>query len=141
MYRFMDTRYPNLTLTPSQMLGFFRMTPSEDPCNRGNTILTGNSVSNAGQSACQISLTVPALGGLMNVQVGFDVPLEVRAQVSKEAQDYIFQFSPSQAQHNPAFWITNDALNRDWGGTMQQFSYGPSRIVVDTGRGCIRYHY
>jgi hypothetical protein len=84
LHLFIFRKNVSLTIAPKQMLGFFGMSVSDDPCVRGDTAFTGNAVSNAGQRACQIAVSVPLLGGATNVQIGFDVPVELKARLTRD---------------------------------------------------------
>lgn len=123
------------------MLGFFNMKPSEDPCERGNTVVANGIVSNTGKSTCQITLNVPVLKGVTNLKIGFDVPLEVRGAISKPADTMLIDFSQSAQSTIPVFWIDNKPLNDDWGGHILRFSYGPTEVIVTTDNACIKYIY
>jgi hypothetical protein len=123
------------------MLRFFDMTAAEDPCNRGDTIIGGGRVTNSGERACRISVSVSALGGVVNIKLGFDIPSALKASISRENDSIIVDFFASDSANVAEFWIDNTDLNRDWGGKIRSVIYGPSKTIVDTENGCLRYSY
>lgn len=141
LYLMESPNYPDIKVSARKMLAFFGMEPSEDPCQRGDTVISNGRMRNSGTALCQISLKVPLLSGATNLKIGFDVPLAVQSQVQKAGELFVFDFSSSPASNTPTFWIDNELLNKDWGGKIKQFTFAPRRIVVETENGCIRYDF
>jgi hypothetical protein len=139
--RYLRAKFPNTIIVPNMLLGFFGMTPAEDPCNRGETIVEGGLVRNSGKDACRISVSVPVLAGANNLTIGFDVPTELRGNISKDGDTFKIDFSNVPLISTPQFWIGNDLLNGDWGGKIIWIMFGPSRSIVSTENGCLSYAY
>ena len=86
-------------------------------------------------------MSVPGIAGANDVKIGFDVPLELKATTSRSNDVFTFDFSTIAEANTADFWISNDALNSDWGGKLKWVEFGPRRVVVATENGCIKYAY
>jgi hypothetical protein len=142
LFPFTLPRISGGTIKPAELLFFFGMKESGDPCKRGTTLFSTGSLKNTGESACRITVSGRAILEKSDpIDLGFDVPVDLVSQVKNAGSNILFEFDPAQPKTTPVFWIADDALNGDWGGLLKRVIYSSTSVVVATENGCIRYKY
>ncbi|MGO6813399.1 hypothetical protein ACCS67_00755 [Rhizobium brockwellii] len=113
---------------------------SDDECNRGNTFINLDNITNAGPNACTISTTVSV--GSKTIGAGIVIPAQLFASWSRRADGVITLSLMGQPfESYPFLGFSNDYLQEAWGGLVSAVQFGQQSSLLVTTNGCIRYDY
>ncbi|MEP3639041.1 MAG: hypothetical protein ABJ358_15475 [Rhizobiaceae bacterium] len=121
------------------LLAFFNMTTDDDPCGRHATKFSQGKIKNTGVSSCRVTVGIPHVVFGFDLNLGFDIPINLIGDVSGSSDAIHMDFSEQDDLNRAVFWIENAALNSDWGGFVNHVFYGGKDIVIETTNGCVRY--
>jgi hypothetical protein len=106
----------------------------KDACDRKDTVIKDGTISNAGDSGCDLSANLP-VPGVDHPGVTLSLPPIVKGAIA--IKDPLISIEFSDATVSPALTFDDQGLDHDWGGSVRTISGDTTRVLFGTDKGCI----
>ena len=125
----------NGSLKLKDIHSIFGINDNDDPCGRGDLIISGNNITNTGGSGCTLNASV-ALGN-KDIGLTIQLPSKLSGTVTERNTDrFVVDFS--DVSNTGTIQLDDAALNAQWGGPIQSIAVDEKIVYFGLPAACIK---